>query len=131
MSSKKIKFTQDDIEFVYNLLRRGTIKWTGRAECLKLARKKVFVRYAKNGKPVYKYHWQCAHCKQWLRNQDDMEVDHIVEIGGVTAFCGDWNVMIDKILPRPVNKRLQALCKWCHLKKTKKFTSAIHKYKRK
>jgi len=127
----KYEFTQSDIEFIYNLLRKGTITWSGRAECLQLARKRVFVRTAKNGNPVYKYHWQCAVCKEWNRDVNNMEVDHIIEIGGVTSFNGDWNEMIDKIMPRPVNKRLQCLCKWCHLKKTKRWASAANQWKRK
>lgn len=125
------KFSKEDIEFVYNLLRRGTIQWPGRSECLKRARKKVFVRRTKKGKPVYKYHWQCAVCKEWFRDEKSMEVDHINEIGGVSSFNGDWNEMIFKIMPRPIEKYLQVLCIYCHLKKTKKYNSARSLWKRK
>lgn len=128
----KPKFTQEDIEFIYNELRKSTIRWSGRAECLNNVREKKLERYSKkDNKPIYKYYWKCQHCNHWFRNESDMEVDHVVEIGGVTSFNGDWNAMIDRIFARPVGKRLQALCKWCHLKKTNKYTAASKKYTRK
>lgn len=128
----KIKFSEEDILFIYNLLRQGTVKWNGRAECLRLARKKVFMRRAKKtGNPIYKFHWQCAECKKWYRNEADMEVDHIVEIGGATSFNGDWNEMIFKIMPRPVKEHLQALCIFCHARKTKNYMNARDQWKRK
>ena len=128
----EFKFTKEDVEFVYNLLRKGTTHWSGRKECLRLARKKVFVRRGKkSGQPIYKNMWQCATCKQWFRNEADVEVDHIIEIGGVSSFNGDWNEMISKIMPRPVYKHLQVLCVYCHLKKTQKYNSARDRWKRK
>ena len=128
---KKIIFDQADVEFIYNLLRKGTTKWPGRAEVLKKARVKTFVRRAKNGKPIFKYKWQCAKCEKWFRNEQSMEVDHIVEIGGVTSFNGDWNEMIFKIMPRPAEKHLQVLCVWCHKKKTQNYLNAAEQWKRK
>lgn len=122
------KLTPDDIRFILNVLRQGTIKWQGRAECLQRARKKVFVRNSKAGTPIYKYHWQCAECLQWTKDEKEMQVDHIVEIG---AFSGDWNDLIHKMYARPVSEHLQALCLVCHLKKTMKFNSARTRYKRK
>ena len=118
--------TPDDIKFIINVLRQGTIKWQGRAECLRRARKRVLVRRAKAGQPVYKYHWQCAHCLQWKKNEKDMEVDHIIEIG---SFKGDWNIFVPKIYASQDN--LQCLCITCHMKKTKKFNSAITRWQRK
>ena len=60
-----------------------------------------------------------------------MEVDHKVEIGGVSAFDGDWNVMIAKIMPRPVSEHLQALCIPCHMRKTRNFMNAAVQWERK
>jgi len=60
-----------------------------------------------------------------------MEVDHKVEIGGVAAFNGDWNVMIRKIFPRPVSEHLQALCIVCHNKKTNNWLNASRQFERK
>jgi Zn-finger protein len=128
---RKNKFTDEDVAFIYNLLRQGTVKWEGRAECLRLARKKVFMRRSIKGSPVYKYFWQCADCKKWHRNEAEMEVDHIVEIGGVGSWKGDWNEMISKIYPRPISDCLQALCLWCHQKKTRNYLSAQKQWTRK
>ena len=123
--------TTDDIQFLFNELRKASVIWSGRKEILKLARKKVFVRRAKNGKAIYKYLWQCSDCLKWYRKETDLEVDHIVEIGGKTGFTGDWNETIGKIFPRPVEKHLQCLCAICHAKKTGKYNSARLQYQRK
>lgn len=127
------KFSPEDVAYIYNLLREGTVKWSGRAECLRLARKKVLVGRTKHGKPKFKYMWQCANpkCKKWFRNEADMEVDHIVEIGGVGSFNGDWNDMIARIMPRPVSEHLQCLCVACHQRKTKNFMNAAVQWVRK
>lgn len=123
--------TNSDLIFIFNELRKASVKWSGRKEVLKLARKKVFVRYAENGKAVYKYQWQCAACLNWFKKETDLEVDHIKEIGGVTGFSGDWNETMNKIFPRPVDKHLQCLCLLCHKKKTLAFNSARSLYRRK
>lgn len=123
--------TQEDIEFLFNELRKASIIWSGRKEVLRAARRKVFVRRAKNGNPVYKFQWQCAKCMRWFRQESEMEVDHIEEIGGVGGFTGDWNETIGRIFPRPVTDHLQALCIPCHLRKTKKYLAAHLKYDRK
>ena len=126
MKSKRLP--PNDIDFIKNILRQGTIKWSGRSECLRRARKKVLIGHSKKGKPKYKYHWQCAECNEWSRDEKSMEVDHVVEIG---TFTGDWNEFIKKVYPRPVKDHLQALCVACHMKKTKKFNSARTRWTRK
>lgn len=120
-----------DIRFIYNELRKASIVWEGRKEVLKLARKKVFVKRAKNGNPVYKFQWQCAACKNWTKDIKQVEVDHIVEIGGVTGFTGDWNGTIKKIFPRPVKDHFQVLCLICHKRKTGIYLNASRKWCRK
>lgn len=118
--------TQDDVSYVLNILRQGTVKWSGRRECLRRARKRVLVRHSKDGNPIYKYFWKCANCKNWFRNEKEMEVDHIKEIG---SFTGDWNYFIPAMYARQEN--LQAMCVGCHLKKTKQYNSARTKWERK
>src|SRR5690606_20468873 len=108
-----------------------SVVWDGRKEALRSARKKVLVRRTKNGKAVYKYHWQCSCCSKWFDNDKRMEVDHIKEIGGVEGFTGDWNETIRRIFPRPVSEHLQVLCHVCHSKKTKAFMNSREKWKRK
>lgn len=135
LSTKNLKqhqlLTTDDIKYLYNSLRKASITWEGRKEVLRRSRQKVFVRRAKNGNAVYKYQWQCAICFAWKLNESELEVDHIKEIGGITEFNGDWNEVIGKMFPRPVEDHLQVLCIPCHKKKTKQFMSAIHKFQRK
>lgn len=131
-SSKK--FSEEEIKFIkflYNELRKSSVIWDGRKEILRLCRKKVLVRRTKDGRPVYKLKWQCAKCQKWKNSEKEMEVDHIVEIGGYTGFTGDWNETIRKIFPTPVEDHLQALCISCHLRKTNEFTSALKKWTRK
>jgi 5-methylcytosine-specific restriction endonuclease McrA len=130
-TTKENNFSEHDIKFLFNELRKSSIIWSGRKEVLQSCRRKVFIRRAKNGNAVYKYEWQCAKCSKWTRNEKEMEVDHIVEIGGVSEFNGDWNETIKKIFPRPVLEHLQALCISCHLKKTRLYASARTKYIRK
>lgn len=127
----KIKFAQHDVEWIYKVLRKESVKWSGRKECLKNARKKVREGTTRDGKPKYKYHWKCAKCQKWYRNEMELEVDHIEEIGGVTSFNGDWNEMLDRLFPRPIKKRMQALCISCHMRKTNLYNSARSKWKRK
>lgn len=123
----KNSLSQDDVKFITNALRQATIKWSGRHDALKRARKKVREGTTAKGKPIYKLYWQCAVCKVWHRNEDEVEVDHVIEIG---SFKGDWNPFLARMFPRDP-KALQVLCSLCHLKKTKKFMAAHLKYTRK
>jgi 5-methylcytosine-specific restriction endonuclease McrA len=125
---KKSAMPLHDEQWLRNEIRKASIKWPGRRECLENARKRVLVGHTKLGKPKYKYHWQCAICKRWTKDEKMMEVDHIVEIG---PFTGDWNEYLAKHFPRPVSEHLQALCQTCHLKKTRAFNAAHTKWKRK
>lgn len=123
----KNKLSTEDVEYIKNLLRRGTTKWKGRSDCLRLARKRFKEGRRRNGKIKWKYYWKCAHCEQWSRDEDSMEVDHIEEIG---SFKGDWNDFINRMYDWS-RSNLQALCVACHMKKTKRFNSAITRWKRK
>lgn len=131
MGENKKLLATEDTRHIFNELRRASIKWSGRKEVLLLCRKKVFVRYSKSGKAIYKFKWQCASCLKWFGNEKDLEVDHIKEIGGITEFTGDWNETIAKIFPRPVSEHLQGLCLSCHKIKTARYSSARSRYERK
>ena len=130
MSTRKFELSEEDVKFLFNELRKASIIWDGRKEVLRAARRRVMEGRTKKGKPIYKYHWQCAKCTKWFRDETQMEVDHIVEIGGITKFSGDWNEVISKVFPRPVLEHMQCLCISCHLKKTKQYMAAAHKYVR-
>lgn len=123
---KKFQLPPSDVEFIRNLLRQGSVKWSGRAECLRRARKRVVVKRGKKRQPIYKYYWKCARCEQWYRDISQMEVDHIVEIG---PFTGDWNEHIARHFPPQDN--LQVLCITCHMKKTLAYNSARTRWQRK
>lgn len=119
-------FDKDTVRYIINVLRKGTIAWAGRKETFKLARKQVLIGETKDGRPKYKYHWQCAQCKEWYNNDKLLEVDHIVEIG---PFQNDWNEFIRKMYFCGQNN-LQLLCLVCHARKTSIFTSSLLKHKR-
>jgi 5-methylcytosine-specific restriction endonuclease McrA len=118
--------TPDDIRFVINVLRQGTVKWPGRSEALRRARKKVLVRIGKRGQNIFKFHWQCASCREWSKNAKSVEVDHIEEIG---PFNGNWDDYVRRVFCD--QKNLQVLCSVCHSKKTLIYNSAASKYRRK
>jgi len=100
-------------KYIMNILRQGTITWSGRLECLNRGRYKAFV----NGKKLWAR--DCDGCKTMhLQKDKDLEVDHIVEIGG---FKGDWNDIINRMYCEQSN--LQALCFQCHSKKTSNFNA--------
>lgn len=123
----KTKLTPDDIKFLMNTIRHESVKWYGRREALDRARKKVFVRRSKkDGKKIYKFYWQCAKCKEWFRDEKQVEVDHIIEIG---SYCGDIEKTLLRMLPSVDG--LQVLCLVCHLKKTNIYKSARSRWKRK
>ena len=114
------------IDHILNCLRKGTVTWHGRNECLKRYRKKKLIRLSKEGKRVYKYYYPCLKCKQWFRDVREVEVDHIVEIG---SFNGSFDEHIPRMYCDQDN--LQPLCLVCHKAKTKSFTASPVRYQRK
>lgn len=121
--------TQEDLDHISNVLRKGTVTWRGRSECLRRARKKVNDgNKTAKGKPVWKYFWKCAECEQWFRDESMMEVDHIVEIGPRPRSIEEVKDYILKMYCGQEN--LQALCQVCHMKKTKYYVAEL-KFKRK
>jgi len=121
-----VSLDKDTIALILNQLRKASIIWSGRKMALDKARVKLFEKYTKDGqKKLYKFYWKCSNCKQLFRNQSQVEVDHIKEIG---SFTGDWNEFIDKLFCNHDN--LQVLCVICHLKKTSGYNASM-RYERK
>lgn len=119
---------KDTQRYLINILRQGTTKWAGRSECFRRNRKLVHDgEFFKNGSPKYKYHWQCSNCKSWFRDQSQLEVDHIVEVGPLESW-DNIKEFIERMYCGQEN--LQLLCSVCHQKKTSKFNAEL-KYKRK
>jgi 5-methylcytosine-specific restriction endonuclease McrA len=120
MAENNITMDKKTIKYVMNILRKGTITWEGRTLCLNRNRYKLKV-----GKKLL---WarNCDSCATpHLQKDNDLEVDHIKEIGG---FKGDWNKIVNSMYcPQ---KNLQALCFICHQKKTSKMNSRL-RYQRK
>lgn len=113
-----------------NVLRQGTVIWSGRRLALEKARVRIKEGIVKSGpnkgKPKYKFHWKCAKCLKLFRDENQVEVDHIFEIGG---FRGCWNRIIEAMYCSPDN--LAVLCVACHLIKTERYNSARSRYQRK
>lgn len=117
--------TKDEISYVVNILRKGTMTWRGRTQALNAARICKVEGVRANGKIRKKYYWKCCKCSQEFRDQSCVEVDHIIEIG---PFKGDWNEFIARMYCGQEN--LQVLCVVCHAKKTSGY-NASRKYTRK
>lgn len=98
-----------------NILREGTITWHLRSETIKKFRKRVNTRISKSGEQLQRWEVECCHCHK-LFKQDEIEVDHIIEVG---PFNGNWDDYIKRLYCNIEN--LQILCVACHLKKTKKY----------
>jgi len=109
---------KNDIDYVLNVLREATIRWEGRRECLIENRKKKKIGKYKNGNDIEVYVYQCAHCKEWFR-EDQIEIDHIVEVGPYKGDLLDWtNRLYDR-------NNLQKLCIKCHSIKTSKYNASL------
>ena len=109
---------------IINALRRGTITWPSRHECLKKAKVRLKVGTYKNGKDKLKDFYKCGTCGE-LFDLKEVQVDHIDEVG---QFKGDFHEYVSKMYCGIDN--LQVLCVECHLKKTSRFNGTI-RFKRK
>jgi 5-methylcytosine-specific restriction endonuclease McrA len=102
--------TKEEIEYVINVLRRGTTTWVGRTQCLN--RSRYLAVNPKTDRTVY---WRdCDQCgRKTMLAEGLLEVDHIVRIGG---FQGSWDKIVNDMYCGQDN--LQALCAACHTKKS-------------
>ena len=117
---------KDTLDHILNILRKGTLTWHGRNECLNRGRRRKLVGQFKNGKDKYVWERNCDSCGTWYPLKDNLlEVDHIEEVGpykgnlhdfALRMYCGQEN--------------LQALCFSCHKAKTAVFNSSL-RYERK
>jgi 5-methylcytosine-specific restriction endonuclease McrA len=123
---------KETIEYIKNSLRQASVTWKGRTECLNKNRRKRINENRGRGQRHELWENNCEKCGEWyLLKDNQLEVDHIVEIGPMTftpAGDPDWTVWIKKLYCGPEN--LQRLCITCHQKKTSSFNATL-KFKRK
>lgn len=118
------------VKHIFNVLRRETVTWHVRKEVLRKARKKVFVRVGLQGQKIFKFFWKCAMCREWFRNEKEMEVDHIEEIGPFIGPPTAENIGRHVMRIYCDEENLRALCIVCHSRKTSNYNAA-RRYKRK
>lgn len=112
---------KETTEYIINVLRRGTITWKGRTDCLNRNRRKKIIGKFKNGTDKFLWERDCDGCGEWhLLKDSDLEVDHIDEVG---PFKGDFDIFIKRMYCPDDN--LQALCFTCHSRKTSRFNSTL------
>lgn len=90
-------------------LRRLSLRWKPRAECLKRAR-----RTYKGPNKRQKWEYQCCICKAWYSGKE-VEADHIVSCGSLKSF-EDLAVFTERLLVEVDG--WQCICKTCHNVKT-------------
>jgi 5-methylcytosine-specific restriction endonuclease McrA len=106
-------------KYILNILRQGTITWSGRNNCFSKNATRVITGTYKNKKEKTKYFWKCEKCKMTSPDKLNFEVDHIKEIGG---FKGSWDKIISVMYDE---NNLQLLCIECHAKKTSKYNATL------
>lgn len=117
---------KDTLNHILNILRKGTLTWHCRNECLNRGRRRKLVGTFKNGKDKYVWERKCDTCDTWYALKDNLlEVDHIDEVG---PYKGNLHEFALRMYCSPDN--LQALCFSCHKKKTAIFNSSL-RFKRK
>jgi hypothetical protein len=101
MAKKEQDFETKRKQFVTSSLRRASLRWYARSECLKLAR-------------VERGLYKCSMC-EGLYKQREIDIDHIKPVVSLQGFT-NWDDFINRLLCRP--EELQALCKSCHFSKS-------------
>jgi 5-methylcytosine-specific restriction endonuclease McrA len=94
-------------------LRELSVQYHARNQCIKDASTKIVIGKTKKGEDKTLTYVTCAQCKELFR-RNEIEVDHIVEIGPQKDI-GEWV----KKLFCPISN-LQCLCIECHKRKTAK-----------
>ena len=97
--------------WIRSQLRRMTMKWKPRSDCLKAARRPYDGPDRRR-----KWEYQCAECGQWFPGKQ-VEVDHIIPAGSLQSF-DDLPGFVSRLFCE--TEGLQVLCKeTCHhLKKS-------------
>lgn len=104
------KWTQGRMDsFVRSAIRGAFRRWPPKWDALREAY--AGTKNSKSGRMAK--HYKCGKCRK-LFTQTSIQIDHKTPIGR----CATWDEFIGKLFCEKEN--LQALCKECHLKKTRK-----------
>lgn len=108
------ELSDETLEHVLNVLRRGTVTWSARNKCLNKGRRARKVGVTKTGKDKCVWERQCDGCGEWYDLKDGLlEVDHRDPVG---AYKGDIKDYVLRMYCHEDN--LQALCLSCHSRKS-------------
>jgi len=99
--------------FITSTLRSGARRWQPKYDTLNASKTEKKINQ-KTGRLAQ--HYRCGLCMGEF-TQKDMEVDHILPVVDPTKGFVSWDVFIDRLFCEAHN--LQAICKPCHLAKTK------------
>ena len=108
-------------DFIKGILRRAFRKFPFYAKTLNAAKEEYFIP-SKEGKPMRRVHYRCAHCKQFF-NSKDVCVDHIDPVISTISGRTDYNDLVSRMF----TDKLQVLCNYkgiragkrsCHYDKT-------------
>jgi len=99
---------------ILNILRQGTLSWSGRNNALNRNRRLKRIGTFKNGSPHEIWVKDCEVCnKEFEQRKNLLQVDHIDPVG---PFNGDFDDYVRRMFCDEEN--LQAICDLCHDKKT-------------
>jgi 5-methylcytosine-specific restriction endonuclease McrA len=99
--------------FITSTLRSGARRWQPKYDTLNASKTEKKINQ-KTGRLAQ--HYRCGLCMGEF-TQKDMEVDHILPVVDPSKGFVSWDVFIDRLFCEAHN--LQAICKTCHLAKTK------------
>jgi 5-methylcytosine-specific restriction endonuclease McrA len=100
--------------FITSTLRAGARRWQPKYDTLNSSKTEKKIN-PKTGRMAQ--HYECGLCHNEF-TQKDMEVDHIKPVVDPSKGFISWDIFIDRLFCEADN--LQAICKSCHLVKTKK-----------
>lgn len=99
--------------FITSTLRAGARRWQPKYDTLNASKTEKKIN-PKTGRLAQ--HFRCELCGNEF-TQKDMEVDHIKPVVDPAKGFVSWDTFIDRLFCEAEN--LQAICKPCHLAKTK------------
>jgi hypothetical protein len=100
--------------WIISLLRRGTMRWPPRNECLNEAKTKKKINKKTNR---LAQHYKCKGCGKEFPLKE-VCVDHIEPVVDVNRGFVSWDEYIERMFCS--KEKLQVLCSTCHDEKTAK-----------